>query len=88
MSEHKVTENLKQEGTRNSGELVCSCGLSANITHNKRTSLTIAKARLKKLHEAPTRKKKDRKILMDAGGSVLTPDELRDLNNTPDHDKL
>lgn len=53
MNDHTVTENITQEGTHISGHLVCSCGLSASITHNKKTSLTIAKARLRKLHDAP-----------------------------------
>lgn len=54
MSEHIVTENITQIGTHICGYLVCSCGLSASLTHNKRTSMTIARARLKKFHDMPT----------------------------------
>lgn len=85
MMEHVITENLKQENGHNSGELVCSCGRSASITHNKKTSLTIARARLRKMHEAPVREKKDRKITTNP---VLTPGELRDLNKAPKKEKV
>ncbi len=64
MSEHKVTENITQAGTYISGEIVCSCGKSASITHNKKTSLTVARARLREMHENLHKPKSGSKIVL------------------------
>ena len=71
MSEHKVTENLVQRNAETSATLSCSCGLSVEGSL-RRKPLRALRAELTSLHEAG-REKTERKILVDAGGSLPKP---------------
>jgi len=77
MSDHKVTESIVNAGFQRSATISCSCGLSIDIANIRKLSLSVARRQLEGMHKNLT-PKKDRKILMDAGGSLPKPKKPTD----------